>query len=188
MVSMFKIEDFGHVLAIAFSVSAIFYFVDFRERAIESFEEALVALRSARLSAEQKFKDAVGEQIGADRGRMFSLAPRTEEVKKRLAVLEQRQRSATVRWGLLGFLASIIAYSHITTNFLAVLSTGISLGSLIYSGFHPHDCYGWTTITLILVLSFLSIVWNVGLYLILMPKLTKGLASPSISDRPTPTA
>src|SRR5262249_29847081 len=106
---------------------------------------------------------------------------KTEDEKARLARLEAQGNSLTTKWILLDSAARTVSYFHVTTHVLVVLSTGVSLGSLIYSGFHPHDKYGWKAITFILVLSFSSIIWNLVLYFLLLPQLTISVTSPDVA-------
>ena len=144
----FAIEDFGHVLAIAFTLSAIFYYVELRELAIERLKQTLDAFETAIGRAEEKLNIS----------------------------------SLTTKWLLRRSTSGAISSVKVYTHVLVVLSTSVSLGSLIYSGFHPHEKYGGGAITFILLLSFLSIIWNLVLYFLLLPKLTRVAASLSRSD------
>jgi len=180
---MYRLEHFGHVLAIAFSVSAIFYYVDFREQAIQRFGSALSALKVATNMAEQAAKDAILNHIRADRpGEMFRLSARTKEETEALAIRKSKQDAEMARWAFLGLVGSMISYSHVATHSFAALSTSASLGFLIYAGFDPEAHFSLTGIISVLALSFASIIWNLGFYGYMLPKLTKAISRPSGQD------
>ncbi|MFH0299810.1 hypothetical protein AAFX91_21765 [Bradyrhizobium sp. 31Argb] len=176
---MYRIEHFAPVFEIAFTLSALFYYVELREVAVERLRDALDTIAAAQTSAEQAIKDRIRDLIKTDipPGGMLSLSSRTKEVDAKLSDLESEKERVMLQWIFLRWASRMIAYCNLTTHALAVLSTVVSLGALVYSGFDPHRDFGWQDITILLAMSYASITWNLLFYMLALPGLNRALAS-----------
>jgi hypothetical protein len=174
---MFRIENFGHVLAIAFGLSAVFYYIELREVAEERIKQALKTYEDAQRTADRTFLDAAFDQIKADMNRpnWLTLAPRPKQTEQKLDDLERVKIQALFQSLQFWLVLKFLRYSHAATRILTLLSTTVSLGSLVYSGFYPDEYFGWRYITLILLVSFSSIGWYLCLYLVAVPMLIKAV-------------
>jgi hypothetical protein len=170
-----SIEHFSDLLAIAFSVGAIFYYIDLREIAEKRRKAALMIHDAAQRTANLEIGRAILDKITSDmqtarkRGESW-LTARTPP-----ATAQQRNAmNAGLNKGLLSDFskASVISLSYLTHAF-AVLSTATSLGTLLFSAYYPDkrelDCK-WMTV--ILVASYASIIWNLLFYFIYIPAVT----------------
>jgi hypothetical protein len=183
---MCNIEHFGHLLAIAFSVSAIFYYVDMRKTVERSLKDALTvhdtALRKTdsdwragflnEIFATAYEKDVNGELRRVPGGPLSFRRP-SNEAKKREAQWHYYLTSAVAYNSYVKFSRAVLARSLLVTNVLVVISTASSMSALIVSGYYPELKIGCGWATVILVLSYVSITWNILFFLFLIPKLVK---------------
>lgn len=179
---MLSIEHFGHVLAIAFSVSAIFYYVELRELAEDRLRRAIDAYQSAVALADDQFKETILEDFEAStmhpHGGILALRPDPPWLAKKKATIQERGNKALTSSLIDSSLLMILRWTPYLTSTLVVISTTCSLGALIYSGFNPDLEIGWKLMTLVLVLSYSSISWNLIFYVLLLPLLLKGRPTP----------
>jgi hypothetical protein len=167
---MYQIEHFGHVFAIAFGLSAIFYYIELREVAEERIKETLEVLAGSLGFAEQAVKDKIRQLLYASFSEgMLSLKPRSKELKEKLEKLRLEQKHVTWRYHLLDLASIMIVFSHFATHAFAILSTAVSLGALIHAGFDPEYKFGLWSIITMLILSFASIIWSLSFYVVVLP-------------------
>ena len=104
-------------------------------------------------------------------------APLPKEAKAKLAELDREKERAMLKWLAFQWAARMLTYSQYPTHLLAVLSTIISLGALVYSGFDPEQKFAWQAIVALLALAYASITWNLIFYIFALPRLRRMLAS-----------
>jgi hypothetical protein len=182
---MLRIEHFGHVLEIAFSVSAIFYYFELRELAEDRLRRAIDAYQSAVALATEQFKGTIPEGVRASAKNPYGglLAIRRDPLwlQREKAQIQARGDKALTSSLIDSSVLMILRWTPYLTSTLVVISTTCSLGALIYSGFNPDLEIGWKLMTLVLVLSYSSISWNLIFYVLLLPLLLKG--RPTLQSR-----
>lgn len=169
-----SIEHFGHVLAIAFSVSAILYYIELRELITKRREEAVAIHEAAQNAANKEWADAFLQKTKQDMdnaraaNRSWILTPTSKSSEQEL----KTESKVLSKMLLLHYSGAILkAFPFITTAFV-LLSTGTSLGALLVAGYDPDAHLGCRHMTVILFISFASIIWNVLVYWIYIPRIT----------------
>jgi hypothetical protein len=171
---MYKIEDFGHALAIAFGLSAAFYYIELREIAEDRLKGVFAKLVQAHQIADKEYRDAIYAELKAQMSGSNWWTFRKKSQKER-DILEAYKHATALekrRFSLLQFATMAVLFSHEMTGIVTLTSTAVSLGSLIYSGYCPDETFGWKFITFILFLSFLAIIWYICFYVIAIPRLS----------------
>lgn len=175
----YKIEDFGHVFAIAFGLSAIFYYAELSEATYRRWTRVLLLLADADKTASDARKLEIMEQVKIDMaGGLLRWGPLPTELRERLTKSRNALKKAKIRSYLISALIYAVFLSHIFTHILAWISALVSLVALLHSGFHPNMEFSARGITALLLLSFASIVWTFGFYGILLPIVTALVADP----------
>ncbi|WP_128931937.1 hypothetical protein [Bradyrhizobium zhanjiangense] len=173
-----SIEHFGHVLAIAFSVSAILYYIELRELITKRREEAVAIHEAARKAANKEWADELVQNIRKDMdnaraaNRPWMLTPTREPSEEEL----KNESRLLSRMLLLDYSGTLLRAFPFITTALVFLSTATSLGALLVAGYYPEAQPGCSYMTFILAISFASIVWNVLVYWIYIPKISSWVA------------
>jgi hypothetical protein len=161
-----EIERFGHPLAIAFTLSALFYYVEMRKVANDRIRKVMEIHRVALNNNRQKLSNIVTG--GSD----ASLSKTIVDITRIIRQKRSRERflaedlsvflllEMTV---LLWFFRYSIARINISVHIFAWTSTIVSLGALIYAGYIDGKL-NCGIMTLILIISFYSVVWNIWIY------------------------
>lgn len=169
-----SIEHFGHVLAIAFSVSAILYYIELRELIAKRREEAVAVHEAAQNAATKEWAGAFLRKTKQDMdnaratNRPWILTPTSELSKQEL----KTESNVLSRMLLLHYSGAILKTFPFITTALVLLSTTTSLGALLVAGYYPEATLGCGYMTVILAISFASIIWNILVYWIYVPKIT----------------
>jgi hypothetical protein len=182
----YKPEDFGHVFAIAFGLSAIFYYAELSEVAYKRWTKVLLLLADADKTLTEIRKREIMKQIEADfAGGMFRiLKPLPMHLQQEIARSRKTMNTATLKSALLSFLYYFVFVSHLLTHLLAWISAFVSLVVLLNSGFHPNKEFGLSAMVAFLLLSFSSIIWTLGFYGIFLPIIMAVV----VKDPPSETA
>jgi hypothetical protein len=175
---MFMIEHFGHALEIAFTLSALFYYQELRDLAEDRLRRTIDAYQSGMTSAVDQYKKTIVESVQASarhpRGGILAIARDPEWLAKEKEKIDRRRDKALGSSVIHSYVLVALHLSSYLTTILVAISTTCSLGALIYSGYNPNLDIGWKLMTLILILSYSSISWNLFFYVLLLPRLLKG--------------
>lgn len=169
---MCKVENFGHLLAIAFSLSAIFYYLEMRSLAEDRLKTTSAIHDAAKRSAYKRLSAALRLMIWP-----FSFdVEETENSDGRVVK---------------PFIVTIIVFiskgaiyigGKLTVLFV-VTSTFSSLGGLIYAGYYPDSRIGCGWMTTILVVSYISIIWNLLVYVLYIPAANHIIRHSAFADK-----
>jgi hypothetical protein len=167
-----EIERFGHPLAIAFTLSALFYYVELRKEAskwtskvLENHREELAKNRERLSSVILGVPDARWPRL------ITALKAKVAERKSRRIFLAEDFDVVLLLGSIalwLGIFKFRILGTRVSVHTNAWTSTIVSLGALIYAGYVPGEI-SCGIMTLILVLSFYSIAWNLWIFFVYLP-------------------
>jgi hypothetical protein len=163
-----EIERFDSPLDIAFSLSAVFYYLELRSIARERTQAALVGHELALRTEIGRFISAVVDAVI----NMASSLIYSGNFYDNFLSNFGRLAWLGLKIGILFVLRGILKLSSVLVHVFALLSSVVSLGTLIYSGYYKNeiDC---RLMTVILCLSFTSIFWNILVYFIYIPLATR---------------
>jgi hypothetical protein len=173
---MCKISNFSSPLEIAFGLSAVFYYLELRSIAEKRTNAALTRNDAALTASMQAFIVMIIETVSES---AISIA--TSLAAAGLGGIFVG--STLPKVGRLIFHALKIAVLYVSllilkstryfVHILVLCSVTASLGSLIYSGYYPEETLNCSKMTQVILASYLSISWNLIVYFIYIPIITR---------------
>ena len=174
---MCLIEDFGHPLEIAFSLSAVFYYVEMRATADERVRAALATHEAAERTAQREYRGVLRDTLKTEITRETVLGLPRRAIPFLTSNALRRELASMTALVLLPASRRMVMASRYLTPVFAFLSTAFSLGPLLFAGFQPHYEIDGRWMALILFVAYLSILWNIAIYAIYIPRLAQTIDS-----------